>query len=214
MFSLNNVLQFTLILHAARGATLQSPLGSSPLAECPWLGGSGVVRVLSGDPHAGLYLSTGTASNGAILTTQSLDDAMHVSLVRGVNPAAVQILNPAKEGYGFLGLATNKVAAAFGPKSTDYTALTYISDPRVLPKTSYYGSGKTVVKGLWTIGINGELLFDWDHTDGSVYRMTHSVQMNPARLYETSNLDAYINYWFPNNASGHAEVTLVYEPIW
>ncbi|EJD43156.1 hypothetical protein AURDEDRAFT_114824 [Auricularia subglabra TFB-10046 SS5] len=184
------------------------------LPECPSTAGYGAVRILSGNPSAGLYLSAAVTGNNVILTTQSINDAMHVRLTPGINPTPIQILNPTNDGYSFLGLATNRAAAAFGPNSgSDYTALTYISDPNANQVTSPYQGGKTTSKGLWTIGINGELLFDWDHTDGSVYKMTHSVVMDPPRVAGTSNLDAYINFRFQNNASGHAEVTLVYEPI-
>ncbi|EJD43157.1 hypothetical protein AURDEDRAFT_167840 [Auricularia subglabra TFB-10046 SS5] len=203
------------MLEAARAVDVtQTPMQPYTLPAYPSTASYGVVRILSGNPRAGLYLSTAVTNNNFI-TTQSINDAMHVRLTRGVNPSPIQILNPAQEGYGFLGLATNRAGAAFGPSGgSDYTVLTYVSDPTANQVTSPYQGGKTMSKGLWSIGITGELSFEWDHTDGSVYKLTHSVVMAPPHVVQTSNVDAYIKYWFPNNASGHAEVRLVYEPIW
>ncbi|EJD43533.1 hypothetical protein AURDEDRAFT_167257 [Auricularia subglabra TFB-10046 SS5] len=210
LFYLATALQASLPTKAETAVAVAQPYIAS---QCPSTLGWGVIRILSGDSRAGQYVAAATTPGGIVSTTDALGDAMRVSLSTETNPGPIRILNPATDGYGFLGLTTNEVKAAFGPKSTDWTGMTYITDPNARPIESLYRNSTTVSKGLWYIGIKGELEFNWDNTDGSVYKMTQSVQMNPKRLYQTSNLDAYINHWFPNNSSGHAEVSLVYEPL-
>ncbi|EJD42044.1 hypothetical protein AURDEDRAFT_126674 [Auricularia subglabra TFB-10046 SS5] len=97
------------MLEAARAVDVpQTTTQPYTLPECPSTAGYGVVRI---------YLSAAVSGYNVILTTQSINHAMHVRVTPGINPSPIQILNPAKEGYGFLGLATNRAAAAFGPNS-------------------------------------------------------------------------------------------------
>lgn len=198
-------------------SALVSTLSLSALAaatDCPTTYNTGYIRVVAGDPRAGQYLSRNLfrANNTVLMTTNSTSDALRVRLDPTVNPTSVAALNTAAADFPFLGVTLAEAAPTFGAGSFSYGAVTYISDPSVLPVKSPYNFGG-LSKGLWFIGKHNELVFDWQHTDGVVYRLRHSVEISTIRVYDVNNLAAYSGHYYPNDATAQVEATLVFEPV-
>ncbi|EJD43523.1 hypothetical protein AURDEDRAFT_114611 [Auricularia subglabra TFB-10046 SS5] len=196
---------------------LVAALSLSALAlatDCPTSYNTGYIRVVAGDPRAGQYLSRNLfrANNTVLMTTNSTSDALRVRIDRNVNPTPLAALNTASPDFPFLGVTMAEAKPTVGAGSFSYAAVTYISDPSVLPVKSPYNFGG-LSKGLWFIGNHNELVFNWDHTDGVVYRLRHSVEISTIRVYDVVNLAAYSAHWYPNDATAQVEATLVFEPV-
>ncbi|KZV83862.1 hypothetical protein EXIGLDRAFT_777157 [Exidia glandulosa HHB12029] len=178
----------------------------------------GHLRVLSrGNVRVGEYLSRNlfvyAADNSVLMTTDSVDEALKVRITPAGNPGVIECFNGAMPEFKFLGVALNRAAAVIGPGSEDWGAVTYVSNPSGAVVTSAFNRAAPVRGAGWVVGAGGEIWFEWTHTDGCVYKLRHSVEVSNRRLYNVSNLPAYVGYYYKDDPSKQVEVQLVFEPL-
>lgn len=180
----------------------------------------GHLRVLSpagAKVHAGEYVSKNIfmwRENKPVLkTADSVTDALKVRIAPTRNPGVIEVLNSPYPDFKFLGVAMNRDPNADPFSAGAWGAVSLVSSPNeVEVKSAFQAEGP--VKGAgWFVGSGGELVFHWDHTDGFVYTLRHSVEFPSHALYDMAHFQAYFDYYFKGTDNKAVEVKIIFEPL-